>query len=153
MKISQLLKEDLIEPNLILTEKDAVLEHLVKLLEPVLKEKSNIETQTVLQALKDREATMSTVIGNGVAIPHAKIEGLNELILVFARAPNGINFQALDDAPVHLIFLVIAPPSIVTDYLKLLAAISALLKKKKSRTALLQANSKAEIISAIKAEE
>jgi mannitol/fructose-specific phosphotransferase system IIA component (Ntr-type) len=153
MKISELLKENLIEPNLTLTEKDAVLEHLVKLLEPVLKQKSTVDSQIVLQALKDREATMSTGIGNGVAIPHAKVEGLNELILVFARSQNGIDFQALDDAPVHLIFLVIAPPTIVTDYLKLLAAISALLKKKKSRTALLQANSKTEIITVIKTEE
>jgi len=153
MKISQLLKEELIEPNLTLTEKDAILEYLVNLAAPAIKAKSAIELDTVLQALKNREATMSTGIGNGVAIPHAKVEGLDQLILIFARSSIGVNFQALDDAPVHLFFLVIAPPNIVTDYLKLLAAISALLKKKKSRTALLQANSKAEIITAIKAEE
>lgn len=153
MKISQLLKEELIEPNLTLTEKDAILEYLVNLAAPAIKAKSAIELDTVLQALKNREATMSTGIGNGVAIPHAKVEGLDQLILIFARSSIGVNFQALDDAPVHLFFLVIAPPNIVTDYLKLLAAISALLKKKKSRTALLQANSKVEIITAIKAEE
>jgi len=153
MKISQLLKEELIEPNLTLTEKDAILEYLVNLAAPAIKAKSAIELDTVLQALKNREATMSTGIGNGVAIPHAKVEGLDQLILIFARSSIGVNFQALDDAPVHLFFLVIAPPNIVTDYLKLLAAISALLKKKKSRTALLQANSKAEIITTIKAEE
>jgi mannitol/fructose-specific phosphotransferase system IIA component (Ntr-type) len=164
MKISQLLKDELIEPNLILSEKNAVLEYLVKLASSSIKEKSTIEPDVVLQALKDREAMMSTGIGNGVAIPHAKVEGLNSLILIFAKSNNGIDFQALDEAPVHIIFLVIAPraddiasgdvhPSSANDYLKLLAAISLLLKKKKNRTALLEANTKAEIMAAIKTVE
>jgi PTS system nitrogen regulatory IIA component len=96
---------------------------------------------------------MSTGIGNGIAIPHARVEGLDKLILLFARSSAGVNFQALDEAPVNLIFLVIGPPTIVSDYMKLLAAISTLLKKKKSRTALLQAKDKAEIIAVIKAGE
>jgi PTS system nitrogen regulatory IIA component len=153
MKISQLLKEELIEPNLTLTEKDAVLEYLVKLATPYIKEKSTVDIDKVLQALRDREAVTSTGIGNGIAIPHAKVEGLDQIILLFARSPNGLNFQALDDAPVNLIFLVVAPPTIITDYLKLLGAISSLLKKQKNRTALLQAKTKAEIIAAIKTGE
>jgi PTS system nitrogen regulatory IIA component len=152
MKISQLLKEEMIEPNLTITEKDAVLEHLVRFASPQIKEKSSVDIETVLQALRDREATMSTGIGNGVAIPHAKVEGLNQIIVVFARSLTGVNFQALDDAPVNLIFLIIAPPA-ATNYLKLLATISALLKKKKSRTALMQAKDQAEIMAVIKAEE
>lgn len=153
MKVSQLLKDTLIEVNLTATEKDAVLEHLVKMATLSIKEKSTVAPETVLQALKDREAIMSTGIGNGIAIPHAKVEGLDRLILLFARSANGVNFQALDEAPVNLIFLVIGPPSIGSDYMKLLAAISTLLKKKKVRTALLQAKDRTEIIAAIKAEE
>jgi PTS system nitrogen regulatory IIA component len=153
MKISQLLKEELIEPNLTLTEKDAALEYLVKLAAPYIQEKSSVAIDKVLQALRDREAVTSTGIGNGIAIPHAKVEGLNQIILLFARSPNGVDFQALDEAPVQLIFLAIAPPDIAADYLKLLAAISSLLKKSKNRTALLKANTKAEIIAAIKAGE
>jgi PTS system nitrogen regulatory IIA component len=153
MKISQLLKDELIEPNLTLTEKNAVLEYLVKLATPYIKEKSTVDVDKVLQALRDREAVTSTGIGNGIAIPHAKVEGLNQIILLFARSPNGVDFQALDDAPVQLIFLAIAPPDIAADYLKLLAAISTLLKKSKNRNALLKANTKAEIMAAIKTGE
>jgi nitrogen PTS system EIIA component len=153
MKISELLKAELIEPNLTLTEKNAVLEYLVKLATPYIKTKSTIDVDKVLQALRDREAVTSTGIGNGIAIPHAKIEGLNQIILLFARSPNGVDFQALDDAPVQLIFLAIAPPDVASDYLKLLAAISALLKKAKNRNALLKANTKEEIIAAIKTGE
>lgn len=153
MKVSQLLKDELIEPNLIATEKDAVLEYLVKIATSAIKATSSVDPQIVLQALKDREAMMSTGIGNGIAIPHAKVEGLNKLILLFARSQSGINFQALDEAPVNLIFLVIGPPTNASDYMKLLAAISALLKKKKIRTALIQAKDKSELIAAIKSGE
>lgn len=153
MKISELLKTELIEPNLTLTEKNAVLEYLVKLATPFIKEKSTVDPDKVLQALRDREAVTSTGIGNGIAIPHAKVEGLNQIILLFARSLNGVDFQALDEAPVQLIFLAIAPPDIAADYLKLLAAISSLLKKKKNLTALLQAKDQAEIIAVIKASE
>jgi mannitol/fructose-specific phosphotransferase system IIA component (Ntr-type) len=72
---------------------------------------------------------------------------------LFARSQVGVNFQALDDAPVNLIFLVIGPLTNASDYMKLLAAISALLKKKKIRTALIQAKDKMEIIAAIKTGE
>ena len=153
MKVSQLLKDELIEPNLVATEKDAILEHLVKIATTSIKENSSVDPLTVLQALKDREAMMSTGIGNGIAIPHAKLEGLNKLILLFARSQVGVNFQALDDAPVNLIFLVIGPLTNASEYMKLLAAISALLKKKKIRNALIAAKDKAEIIAAIKSSE
>ncbi len=153
MKLSQLLKDELIEINLTATEKDAVLEYLVKLATPEIKATSSVDPQVVLQALKDRETMMSTGIGNGIAIPHARVEGLDKLILLFARSSAGVNFQALDEAPVNLIFLVIGPPTNASDYMKLLAAISALLKKKKIRTALIQAKDKAEIIAAIKSSE
>ncbi len=153
MKVSQLLKEELIVPNLTLTEKDAVLEYLVKIANPAIKENSSVEPQIILQALRDRETMMSTGIGNGIAIPHAKVEGVNNLIILFARSQTGVNFQALDEAPVNLIFLLIGPVTNSSDYMKLLATISALLKKKKVRTSLMQAQNKLDIIAAIKTGE
>jgi len=153
MRITRFLREELIEPNLDLTDKNQVLEHLVKLVMPCLKSQCAAEADQVLTALREREEVTSTGIGNGVAIPHAKIEGLQRMALAFARSAAGVNFQSLDDAPVHLIFLVIAPPAVVSDYLKLLAAISAFLKKDKNRAALLKAGTKTEILAAIKAGE
>ena len=153
MRLSKFLRAELIEPDLILTEKDEVLEHLVQLAMPCIKTECAAEGTQVLTALREREGVTSTGIGNGVAIPHAKVEGLSRMSLVFAKSTRGVNFQALDDAPVYLIFMVIAPPSTISDYLKLLAAISAFVKNEKSRAALMRAGTKAEILAAIKAGE
>jgi PTS system nitrogen regulatory IIA component len=153
VKISSYLKPELIEPNLPATEKDAVLEQLVRLAMPGLKEECAVEGQLVLDALREREAVASTGIGNGIAIPHAKIEGLKKMMLAFARSKAGVNFQAMDDAPVNLLFLLIAPPTAISSYLKLLAAISTLLKSEKNRIALLKASTPAEVLAIIKAGE
>jgi mannitol/fructose-specific phosphotransferase system IIA component (Ntr-type) len=153
MRLSRLLREELIDPNLTLTDKSQVLEHLTRLVMPCLKGECPAEAETVLNALREREEVTSTGIGNGVAIPHAKVEGLQRISIAFARSAAGVDFQSLDDAPVHLFFVVVAPPGSVSDYLKTLAAISALLKKEKNRTALLKAGTKAEILAAVKAAE
>ncbi|MEO0108087.1 MAG: PTS sugar transporter subunit IIA [candidate division WOR-3 bacterium] len=153
MRLSRYLRPDLIEPNLTLTEKDQVLDYLARMARRGLGPDCQADTDTILNALRERENVTSTGIGNGVAIPHAKVEGLQRMSLVFARSLAGVSFQALDEAPVQLIFLVIAPPSIVSDYLKLLAAISSFVRSEKNRTALLKANTPAEIIAAVKAGE
>lgn len=153
MKISKLLSEALIEPNLVAADKTSVLERLVDLAAACVKADCQADKPQVLADLQAREEVTSTGIGCGVAIPHAKIEGLSKMLLVFARSKTGVNFQALDDAPVYLIFMVVAPPGSVSDYLKLLAAISSFVKKEANRKALMDAPGKAEIIAAIKAGE
>jgi PTS system nitrogen regulatory IIA component len=153
MKISRLLSEVLIEPDLKPTAKEAVLERLVELAAGCVKADCQADSAQVLNALRARETVTSTGIGSGVAIPHAKIEGLSKMILVLARSRQGVDFQALDDAPVFLFFMVVAPPDSVSDYLKLLAAISSFVKKDANRKALMAAATKAEIIAAVKAGE
>lgn len=153
MRISRLLREEMIEPNLVLTDKDQVLEHLVKMTMPCLKAECTTDAELVLAALREREVVTSTGIGSGVAIPHAKVDGLQKMMVAFARAPAGVNFQALDDAPVYLIFMVVAPTNVVSDYLKLLAAISTFVRNPVCREALLKATTRAEIVAAIKAGE
>ena len=153
MKISRLLSEALIEPDLKPTTKEAVLARLVELAAACVKADCQADSAQVLDALRAREAVTSTGIGSGVAIPHAKIDGLSRMILAFARSHQGVDFQALDDAPVFLVFMVVAPPDSVSDYLKLLAAISSFVKKDANRQALMAAATKADIIAAVKAGE
>lgn len=153
MKLSPLLKSATVIPNFEAPDKDSALEKLVELIMPCLNSQCPVDAATVVQALKAREAITSTGIGNGVAIPHAKIEGLKEMLLLIARAPKGIDFQALDGETVNLIFLVIAPPEAVSQYLGLLSAISLLVKNDQVRSKLLAANTKADIIAALKAGE
>ena len=153
MRISRLLREELIEPNLTATEKEPVLQQLVAMVMPCLKNECATEAEHVLEALRQRESITSTGIGTGIAIPHAKVAGLKKMMVGFARSRAGVNFQALDDAPVNLFFLVVAPPGAVADYLKILAAISAFLRNETNRNALMSAETRAEILAAIKAGE
>jgi mannitol/fructose-specific phosphotransferase system IIA component (Ntr-type) len=153
VKLSKYLKSDFLEPNLTATEKDPVLEQLVRLALPCIRQECPAEEETVLAALRDRETITSTGIGNGVAIPHAKIPGLKKTALVLARSIAGVNFEALDDAPVYLFFMVIAPPEAISEYLKLLAAISSFVKNQANRDALLNASTKSDMLAAIKAGE
>ena len=85
--------------------------------------------QTLLVALIEREKLGSTGIGENVAIPHAKLEEVNSIVTFFGRSQKGVEFDSLDQKPVHFICLVIAPINSTGLHLKALARISRLLKK------------------------
>ncbi|MFU8893553.1 MAG: PTS sugar transporter subunit IIA [Luteolibacter sp.] len=100
---------------------------------------------TILDSLKIREDMVSTGIGSGVAIPHAFSDQLEEVIAVFGRSKQGIDFEALDNAPVHLIFLFIVPRRDYQLHLKTLAAIAKTFTNPRLRNALRDAPNHAEI--------
>ena len=79
-------------------------------------------------ALADREKVGSTGFGGGVAIPHARIEGLNGVFGYFARLTAPVEFQSVDKLPVDLVFLILSPPDAGADHLKALAAVSRVLR-------------------------
>ena len=85
--------------------------------------------QQVLAGLLDREEVMSTGIGHGIAIPHARLAAVTEMRLALARYPHGVPFQSLDDQPVLLAFGVIGPPAETERHVKLLARIARLVKQ------------------------
>lgn len=121
---------ELLTPRRILLEgsartKDAVLAEIAGLLaggDPALEE-------TILGGLHDREDVMSTGIGHGIAIPHARLAAVGEMRLALARYPHGVPFKSLDDQPVLLAFGVIGPPSETDRHVKLLARIARLVKQ------------------------
>jgi PTS system nitrogen regulatory IIA component len=82
----------------------------------------------VLEILLQREKLGSTGVGNGVAIPHGKLPKLNKLFGLFARLDRPIDFEALDNQPVDLIFLLLAPEGAGADHLKALARVARLLR-------------------------
>lgn len=101
----------------------------------VLKEMANhaagavhIEPQRLLDALLERERLGTTGIGHGIAIPHARLDDLDHLVGLFARLDQPVDFEALDDQPSDLIFLLLAPNSADADSLKALARISRVLR-------------------------
>ncbi len=95
----------------------------------------------IMTALLEREQLGSTGVGDGVAIPHAKIDGLNAITGVFALTEAPVNFDALDDQPVDLIFMLLAPENATAAHLKALAKVSRMLRNHEIRDALRGADS------------
>ncbi len=150
MNISTLLNERFILPELKGTTKQHVLEEVV---EHMAASQAGINAGELLRALLEREKLGSTGIGNGIAIPHGKLAGLNDIILVFARSTAGVPFEAIDGKPIHLIFLLVAPASSTGGHLKALARLSRLLKNDDFRHRLLTAPTAADIQNAIAEED
>lgn len=92
-----------------------------------------------LEALLEREALGSTGLGGGVAVPHARIEGLSAVRGLFLRLDVPVPFEAVDDRPVDLVFAMFAPPKAGADHLRALAAVSRALRSPELREKLRQA--------------
>jgi PTS system nitrogen regulatory IIA component len=99
----------------------------------------------VRQRLVEREALGSTGIGNGVAVPHTKVEGVKSTLMVLARSREGLEFDAVDGRPVHVVFLLVAPPDAADEHLKLLRWISRLARSVDFRRFMQSARGEAEI--------
>ena len=107
---------------------------------------AHVNSHTLVQVLQEREQVGSTGVGNGVAIPHAKVPGLEKMILCFGRSTRGISFDAVDNRPVHLFVQILSPMGMANEYLHTLARISRILKDEQNRRLLMQATSKEEIL-------
>lgn len=93
----------------------------------------------VLEALLEREAAGSTGVGHGVAVPHARVEGLDRIRGVFVRLESPIAYEAVDGQPVDLLFALLAPPAAGSDHLRALARVSRLMRQAELRAQLRQA--------------
>ena len=142
MKIIDMLKTDYILEELKSGNKRDVLKELVG---SFMKIHQKLDSEATLNVLFEREKLGSTGIGEGIAIPHGKITGLDQLILSFGRSAVGIDFDAMDGKPVHLFFLLIAPENSAGQHLKTLAKISKMLKDGVFRTKLMASKSKDEL--------
>lgn len=90
-----------------------------------------LDSRMVFDKLLERERLGSTGVGKGVAIPHARIDGLERITGLFARLANPIDFDSVDDVPVDIVFMLLAPTDAGADHLKALARISRLLRDEK----------------------
>jgi PTS system fructose-specific IIC component len=101
---------------------------------------------SVLQALLERESLTSTGLGYGLAVPHVKTDDVDKIQIIFGRSVRGIDFESLDGNPAHFFFLVLAPTREIEAYLRVLSAISFLMKDEANRRGILRAKSAEEII-------
>ena len=122
---------DLIEPqgvicNLRATSKKQALQDLAKRAAEI----TQLHDRAILDVLLERERLGTTGVGVGIAIPHGKLADLDRLYGIFARLERPIDFESIDEQPVDLIFLLLAPESAGADHLKALAGVSRLLRDK-----------------------
>ncbi|PKL36055.1 MAG: PTS fructose transporter subunit IIA [Spirochaetae bacterium HGW-Spirochaetae-1] len=110
------------------------------------------DVETLTRALKEREEIMSTGIGLGIAIPHAKINMVKEMAFAIGISKKGIDFDSLDGHPVHLIILVAAGERQHKDYLRLLSNIMAILKNEKTKESIIRSSSPDEILGILEKE-
>ena len=128
MDIADLIKIDGIIPALKVTSKKQVLQELAKRSAKL----TGQEERAIFDVLLERERLGTTGVGNGIAIPHGKLPELDAIYGMFARLDTPIDFDALDEQPVDLIFLLLAPTDAGADHLKALARISRLLRNIKT---------------------
>lgn len=150
MKLSELVNENLILPSLAGTDVSSVLKEFS---EAICHSGKYTDQQHLYHKLLEREGQESTGIGNGVAIPHCKIDNLNEVILSIGYSEKGVDFRAIDGQLTYFFFVVISPSNASVLHLRTLAALSRLLKSPTFLTKLLQRPGKSELIELIKQEE
>ncbi len=150
MKITDILVREASILDLVATSKDDLLAELAGALaaaEPAL------DHDHLLEVLREREALQSTGIGEGVAIPHGKVSGLDRLVATFARSAAGVDFESIDGQPTQLFFLLVVPEQSGGQHLKALARISRFFRDASFREKLLGASDLDEIFRAIEEED
>ncbi len=124
MDITTLISPESVIPNLKVTSKKQALQELAREAAAL----TGLHERAVFDTLLERERLGTTGVGNGIAIPHGKLPQLGRLHGLFARLERPIDFEAIDEQPVDLIFLLLAPESAGADHLKALARVSRLLR-------------------------
>jgi len=129
MEISDLVTPAAVVAALKATSKKQALQELARRASELTGEPE----RAIFDVLLERERLGTTGVGDGVAIPHGKLPNLKKLLGVFARLERPIDFEAIDEQPVDLIFLLLAPGTAGADHLKALARVSRLLRDRQMR--------------------
>jgi PTS system nitrogen regulatory IIA component len=142
MRLSEILRPECIISNLKAHDKKGALEELS---EVITDQEPSLNKGYLLQVLLERERLGSTGIGEGIALPHGKVNRLDRLLVSFGRSLEGLGFDSIDDQPVYLFFLLVAPENSAGAHLQALAKISRFLKDSNFRQRLMDAKSNEEI--------
>ena len=136
MNVLDLLTADLVLPALEGRNKESVMHALA---ERVAGRHRDIEPTRLVDALRQRERLASTALADGIAVPHARLPGLTQMVGALARSHAGIDFDSHDGGPTHLFFLLVGPPDQPGAHLRALASVSRLLHDPRCRAGLMAA--------------
>ena len=150
MRLTDILKPQNIKIPLKAANKTEAITELVD----VLAQSGDVtDPKRVLESVLERESTRTTGIGNGLAIPHGKTTGTNDLVMAIGRPEKPIDFQAIDGRPVTIIWLLSSPPDKTGAHIHALAKISRLMTVDKFRQSLNTCNTAQEMFDAIAQQE
>ncbi len=146
MKLSQMLSIENIIPDLKAKDKRSVLEELAGVLS---QNEPGLDKETLVKGLLEREKLGTTGIGDGVAIPHGKFNGIKYPIISIGRSKKGLDFDAMDGRPVYLFFMLVAPENEANLHLKALARIARIARDEAIRRTLMESTTKESMYNAI----
>ena len=150
MKITEILVRDAVILNLGVRTKNEVLGEMTAALAKV---EPQIDPDRPLEQHLEQEALQSTGIGDGVAIPHGKMAGLDRLVATFARSVEGVDFESIDGQPTNHLFMLVVPEHSGGKYLKALARISRFFRDPGFRQRLSDAETLDDVLAAIEEED
>jgi fructose PTS system EIIBC or EIIC component len=150
MKIVDLLSEQVVRTNLPGTSKNEVINAIIDL---AAGQDRVLDKEKVREAIFEREKIMSTGVGAGFAIPHAKSDAVSDIVAAFAITAQPIDYQSLDDQPVRIIFLLVGRENMVGPHIKLLSRISRLMNNEEFRKRLLEASTPKDVLDIFRKEE
>lgn len=150
MNIFSLLDTQTILPNLKAKNKAEILDKLVSTLESKV---SGDQLEKIYEAVIERENIMSTGVGKGLAIPHGKTSGIDQTYAAFAILNDPVDYEAIDNEPVSMVFLLVGPQSSNSLHIKLLSRISRLMNNSEFREKLRNCETSEDIIKQFQEEE
>lgn len=150
LEIHDLLSPETVRVGLAGSTKEDVLENMIELLEghPAI-----ADLASVREAILEREKVMSTGVGKGLALPHAKTSAVHESVAAFATTREPIEYGSIDNVPVRLIFLLVGTENAKSEHIKILSRVSRLMNREYFRERLLQVHSPEEAIDVFEAGE
>lgn len=150
MNIFSLLDPQTVFPDLEVSDKAEILNKLVSTFKDKVSEE---EIEEIRSAVIERENIMSTGVGKGLAIPHGKTAGINQTYAAFAILEKPVDYEAIDNQPVNMVFLLVGPQASNSMHIKLLSRISRLMNNRNFRDRLRKCETAEEIIEEFKKEE
>lgn len=150
MKIADILELNTVVSHLHSTSKADVIKELADNISSVY---PNINTERLVEVLIERENLCSTAVDSGVAIPHAKLSGITDMIVGFGRSIEGIEYESLDKKATHFFITLIAPEDSAGSHIQILARISKVFKNPELRAKLMRSESEEDIYEAITLED
>ena len=150
MKLTDLINEKTIIAEFKSHNKTEIINELIDLFKD---DPRVLDIEKVRQTVLEREKIMSTGVGKNFAIPHGKTDAVTDVVCAFGRSSTPIDYQSLDQQPVHLVFLLVGQDSLVSLHIKLLSRISRMMTNDEFREHLISAKTKEEILDIFKKEE